>query len=92
MATMSGDEIAGEMGNLPGWTLRGRGIERRFEFPDFAGAMGFAVTVGLLAEKANHHPDIDIRWNAVTLFLTTHSEGGLTMKDFGLAAAISGRE
>jgi len=47
-------------------------------------------SVALLAEKANHHPDIDIRWNAVTLTLSTHSAGGLTEKDFSLAKAIDG--
>ena len=88
MALLSGDEIARELPKVPGWSLRGNGIERRFELRDFAQAMGFAVSVGIIAEKADHHPDIDIRWNAVTLFLTTHSEGGLTMKDFDLAARI----
>jgi 4a-hydroxytetrahydrobiopterin dehydratase len=88
MALMTGDVIAREVGKLQGWTLRGNGIGKRFELRDFAEAMGFAVSVGLLAEQANHHPDIDIRWNAVTLFLSTHSEGGLTMKDFDLAARI----
>jgi 4a-hydroxytetrahydrobiopterin dehydratase len=88
MAIMGGNEITRELEKLQGWKLRGSGIERRFELRDFAEAMGFAVSVGLLAEKANHHPDIDIRWNVVTLFLSTHSEGGLTAKDFHLAARI----
>jgi len=50
--------------------------------------MGFVNSVALLAEKANHHPDIDIRWNTITLTLSTHSAGGLTEKDFTLAAEI----
>ncbi len=50
--------------------------------------MGFVVSVGLLAEKANHHPDIDIRWNKVTLVLSTHSAGGITEKDIALAREI----
>jgi 4a-hydroxytetrahydrobiopterin dehydratase len=50
--------------------------------------MGFVASVALLAEKANHHPDIDIRWNKVTLKLSTHSDGGLTDKDMNLAKAI----
>jgi 4a-hydroxytetrahydrobiopterin dehydratase len=54
----------------------------------FAGALAFVNAVGALAEAADHHPDIDIRWNRVTLVLTTHSAGGLTDKDLSLAAAI----
>ena len=55
---------------------------------DFAGALAFVNAVGAAAEAANHHPDIDIRWNKVTLVLTTHSAGGLTVLDLALAAAI----
>lgn len=88
MAILSGSDIAKELEKLQGWRLRGSGIEKRFELRDFVESMGFVVSVGLLAEKANHHPDIDIRWNVVTLFLSTHSEGGLTAKDFHLAARI----
>lgn len=88
MAILGGNEISTELERLQGWRLRGSGIERRFELRDFTEAMGFVVSVGLLAERANHHPDIDIRWNVVTLFLSTHSEGGLTAKDFHLAAKI----
>ncbi len=52
--------------------------------------MGFVTRVALEAEKANHHPDIDIRWNQVTLTLSTHSEGGLTAKDLDLADVADG--
>jgi 4a-hydroxytetrahydrobiopterin dehydratase len=55
---------------------------------DFAGALAFVNAVGAAAEAANHHPDIDIRWNKVRLVLTTHSAGGLTVLDLALAAAI----
>ena len=55
---------------------------------DFAGALAFVNAVGALAEAADHHPDIDIRWDTVTLRLTTHSAGGLTAKDLQLAAQI----
>jgi 4a-hydroxytetrahydrobiopterin dehydratase len=55
---------------------------------DFAGALAFVNAVGAAAEAANHHPDIDIRWNKVTLVLSTHSAGGLTVLDLALAAAI----
>ena len=56
-----------------------------FQFKDFVAAIKFVNAVAKLAEKAWHHPDIDVRWNQVTLTLTTHSEGGLTSKDFKLA-------
>lgn len=72
----------------PDWTADGETITRTFSFPDFAQAIGFAATVGVLAEKAFHHPDIDIRYNRVTLALTTHDQGGLTEKDTALAAQI----
>jgi 4a-hydroxytetrahydrobiopterin dehydratase len=55
---------------------------------DFAAALAFVNAVGAAAEAANHHPDIDIRWNKVRLVLTTHSAGGLTVLDIALAAAI----
>jgi 4a-hydroxytetrahydrobiopterin dehydratase len=55
---------------------------------DFAAALTFVNAVGAAAEAANHHPDIDIRWNKVTLVLTTHSSGGLTVLDLALASAI----
>ena len=61
-------------------------ISRTFEFADFPAAMKFVNPVARAAEKSCHHPDIDIRWNKVTLALTTHDAGGLTEKDFTLAA------
>ena len=79
------EEITRAMAGLQGWTVAGNAIRRTFVLKDFVHAMGFVNAVALLAERANHHPDIDIRWNKVTLVLTTHSEGGLTEKDFALA-------
>ena len=73
---------------LPEWELDGETIRRTFRFEDFTGAMGFVTKVALVAEKANHHPDIDIRWNKVTLALTTHDAGGLTTRDIELAKDI----
>ena len=72
----------------PGWALDGETILKTFEFVDFNEAMGFVTRVALLAEPADHHPDIDIRWNKVTIALTTHSEGVLTDKDIALAGKI----
>ena len=82
------DEIERRLGTLHGWQRKGSDILKVFEHKDFVRAMGFVNSVALLAEKANHHPDIDIRWNKVTLALSTHSAGGLTDKDFTLAAEI----
>lgn len=70
---------------LPQWHRAGEIISRTFEFKDFPAAMKFVNTVAELAEQAQHHPDVDIRWNKVTLALTTHDAGGLTEKDFALA-------
>ena len=71
-----------------GWQLENEMIRRTYVFADFTESVGFVVRVGFLAEARDHHPDIDIRWNKVTLVLTTHSEGALTEKDTALAAAI----
>ena len=67
------------------WQKTGEVISRRFEFSGFPEAMNFVNDVAQLAEQAQHHPDIDIRWNKVTLALTTHDAGGLTDKDYTLA-------
>jgi len=74
--------------NHIGWQLENEMIRQTFVFDDFTAAIGFVVRVGFLAEAADHHPDIDIRWNKVTLVLSTHSEGALTEKDTELAAGI----
>jgi len=73
---------------LPEWKRTGDVIARTFAFKDFPAAMEFTNAVASLAEQAQHHPDIDVRWNKVTLALTTHSAGGLTEKDFELARQI----
>ena len=74
--------------SYPRWTVDGEAMSRTFEFADFSQAFGFVTRVAMLAERLGHHPDVDIRWNRVTLVLTTHSEGGLTTADTELAAAI----
>jgi 4a-hydroxytetrahydrobiopterin dehydratase len=81
-------EIHKAIKTMPGWELDGHLIRKTFERRDFVAAMGFVMTVAILAEKADHHPDIDIRWNKVTVALTTHSQGGLTTKDLLLAKEI----
>ena len=88
MPLLAGETVTKELLTLPGWSLAGKEIRKTFQLKDFVRAMGFVNSVALLAEKANHHPDIDIRWNSVTLALSTHSAGGLTEKDFSLARTI----
>jgi 4a-hydroxytetrahydrobiopterin dehydratase len=85
---LTDDEIRERLAALPGWELRGAEIRRTCSFADFAAALAFVVRVGALAEAAEHHPDIDIRYSRVTLALTTHDAGGLTARDFDLAAQI----
>ena len=88
MTTLTDDQITARMKELKEWARKGDDITKPFDLKHFVHSMGFVNSVALLAEKANHHPDIDIRWNCVTLTLSTHSAGGLTAKDFDLAKAI----
>jgi len=81
-------QIKSALRTVPEWKKRGREITRTYQFKDFVVAVKFVNRVARLAETAWHHPDIDIRWNKVTLVLSTHSEGGLTAKDFKLAKQI----
>lgn len=78
------------LSEIPQWELieGNQSISRTFEFKDFKESMAFVNAVAELAEKQNHHPDITINYNAVTLVLSTHSAGGLTEKDVTLAKAI----
>ncbi|MFV1999421.1 MAG: 4a-hydroxytetrahydrobiopterin dehydratase [Acidimicrobiia bacterium] len=69
----------------PNWERSGESISRTFMFGDFNEAMGFVTRVAIASEVADHHPDIDIRWNKVTCVLSTHSENALTSKDLTLA-------
>jgi 4a-hydroxytetrahydrobiopterin dehydratase len=85
MPKLDAAQIAIAMATLPQWKQTGDAISRAFQFRDFRAAMKFVNAVAIAAEQAWHHPDIDIRWNQVTLALTTHDAGGLTQKDFDLA-------
>ncbi|MGO9217246.1 MAG: 4a-hydroxytetrahydrobiopterin dehydratase [Streptosporangiaceae bacterium] len=89
MGLLSEDDIGTELASLPGWTRAGDSITRQVTLDDFRAAMLYAGAVAYLAEKANHHPDVLIQWNKVTLTLSTHSAGGLTGADFALARQIS---
>jgi len=88
MPLLNNEQIVNELQSLKGWNLVDNELRKTYEVKDFIHAMGFVNSVALLAEKANHHPDIDIRWNKVTLTLSTHSAGGLTTMDFNLAKEI----
>lgn len=75
--------------HLPGWSGDNAALRRTIEFSDFPTAIAAVAKVAEIAEQRNHHPDIDIRWRTVTFVLSTHSAGGVTGLDLGLAAAIS---
>jgi 4a-hydroxytetrahydrobiopterin dehydratase len=80
--------IQRELGSLPGWSRRGEVLTRTYAFRNFEDAIGFVNRVAALAESANHHPDIDIRYSRVTLTLSTHDAGGITQNDLDLAKAV----
>ncbi len=90
MELLTDDQITAELSESPGWSLEGGEITCTVQRQDFMDAMFFVGAVAYLAEEANHHPDILIRWNKVTLTLSTHSAGGLTAADFSMARLISG--
>jgi 4a-hydroxytetrahydrobiopterin dehydratase len=85
---LTDEEITTGLASLPAWTRTGGNISRTVELTDFRDAMLFTGAVAYLAERANHHPDILIEWNKVTLRLSTHSAGGLTAADLALAGRI----
>lgn len=88
MAVLSDDEISTGLESLPGWSRAGDAIEKTFELPSFPDAIAFVTRVGFLAEAANHHPDLDVRWRKVKVALSTHDAGGVTAKDLSLAGEI----
>jgi len=91
MSLLSENEIKKHITSLSGWIKEGNLIERQFQFKDFVEALSFVIKVGEEAEKMNHHPDIFIHsWNKVKITISTHSEGGITNKDFQLAEKIEG--
>lgn len=89
MALLNEAEIERELSRYGGWERDGQAITREWSFADFADALDFVVRVGAAAEAADHHPDILLHgWNKVRLTVSTHSQGGLTESDFGLAGRI----
>lgn len=88
MPALSQPDVETRLHSLPAWHIEGGELTRTFTHKDFRAALAFVNRVGDLAENAGHHPDIDIRYNKVRLGLMTHDAGGLTAKDFDLAAAV----
>ncbi len=89
MSVLSDEQISERLAGLAGWTRQGDSIVHVATLADFRAAILYVGAVAYLAEFANHHPDIGIAWNKVTLTLSTHSAGGLTANDFALAERIS---
>jgi 4a-hydroxytetrahydrobiopterin dehydratase len=88
MARLSEDEITRRLEALPGWARDGQRIRRQSRFASFAEAMAFVNRVAALAEEVDHHPDILVEYDRVTLTLTSHDVGGLTERDFRLAGRV----
>jgi 4a-hydroxytetrahydrobiopterin dehydratase len=88
MPPLSPQDTQSRLAGLSGWKIEAGELVRTFTFKDFVASLHFVNRVGELAEKAGHHPDIEIRYNRVRLALSTHDAGGLTQKDFDLAAQM----
>jgi len=84
---LSDEEIAARLDQTPGWRIREGKLHREFRFRDFVSAFSFMSAVALVAERSDHHPEWSNVYNRVVIDLSTHDAGGLTGKDFELAAA-----
>ena len=85
MPALKPKDVQLHLKSIPKWSKRGQTLVRTYEFKEFMQGLQFVTRVAKLAEKSQHHPDIDIRYNKVTLKLTTHDEGGITDKDLAMA-------
>ena len=84
-------QIQAKLQTVPGWTLEDAQLARTFSFPSYADGVAFAVKVGMLSEKLDHHPDaLLITWKKVRVAYVTHSAGGITELDFDAALKVSG--
>ncbi|MBM3140691.1 MAG: 4a-hydroxytetrahydrobiopterin dehydratase [Chloroflexi bacterium] len=88
---LSDERVRAGLAGLAGWAREGDEIVREFQFADFVAAMGFIAQVGVLAERANHHPSLSNVYNRVRIALSTHDAGGITERDLALAKEISER-
>jgi 4a-hydroxytetrahydrobiopterin dehydratase len=89
MDVLTDEQVTERLAGLPGWTQDRSSIVHVQKLADFKAALLYVGAVAYLAEEANHHPDVLIQWNKVTLTLSTHSAGGLTANDFALADQIN---
>ena len=85
---LESQDIKNSLKKIPEWDQEKKHIERLFEFDEFSEAIDFVNSVSEIAEEAEHHPDMDIRYNKVKVMLSTHSKGGLTEQDFEVAERI----
>ena len=85
MPALTAKQVCLHLKAVPNWSKRAKTILRTFKFEGFLNSIAFVNRIARRAQRLNHHPDIDIRFNQVTLTLTTHDAGGLTEKDFALA-------
>jgi len=92
MDLLTDEQITERLAGVPGWSRQDNAIVRVVTLADFRGSILYVGAVAYLAEAANHHPDVSIAWNKVTLTLSTHSAGGLTTNDFALAEQINALE
>lgn len=90
MVLLSDGELNEKLRGLDGWERKGDEITKLYKLKNYVESVGFVNKVALLAERADHHPDIMLQYNKVTITLSTHSDGGLTEKDLSLAAEIEG--
>jgi 4a-hydroxytetrahydrobiopterin dehydratase len=88
METLNKEQIESALAGLDDWAYVGEALTRTFRFADFVHAVGFVEHLAEVAEERQHHPDIDIRYNKVTLRVSTHSAGGVTQRDVDLAKAV----
>jgi 4a-hydroxytetrahydrobiopterin dehydratase len=89
-AVLSADALRRHTDHAPDWKVVDKHIARTFQFPDFLQALAFVNRVGAVAERQGHHPDIHLTWGRVDVESWTHDAGGITEKDFQLAAEIDG--
>ena len=88
MALLSNEAIQQALAKMPGWSLQGKDLHKKYTFKSFMPGIEFVNRIAQAAESAGHHPDITINYNVVGISLSTHSEGGVTQKDLDLAAKI----
>ena len=90
MPVLSDEEVDSRLRELSGWRREGGALWREFDCQNFLGSVEFVNRITPVAEEMNHHPDVAISWSKVTISLTTHSQGGITDRDFELAMRIDG--